>query len=203
MAPGIGNVILPTVSIPPTKQPIPQRRQTTLYHHSQITTDSDALQFEAAASQQLRLDQDQSENDTQENLLITSPYNSPDHLLDLTTLDTPNQLLAKALTIFAPIRPDYATAPYLESFNWSAVFELLRELSEAEGYHWTQQRFYVVAFRSRLFANVDLERLGELDAYSHQEATKSRGLLKYWFGRKNADHRNLATCMSHSLISCL
>ena len=197
MAPGIGNIILPTVSIQPTKQPLPQRRQTTLYHHSQITTDSDALQFEAAASKQLIL-HDGIPNATQspgENLLICSPYNSPTHLLDLTTLDTANQLFAKALTIFTPIRPDYATAPYLESFNWTAVFTFLRELASAEGYHFPRTSFYVVAFRSRLFPDADGDRLGLLDDHSHREATESGGLLKYWFGSKNEKRENLATCM--------
>lgn len=200
MAPGIGNVILPAVSVQPTKQPLPQRRQTTLHHHSQITTDSDALQFEAAASRQLKL-HDGTSNVThspEENLLITSPYNSPTHLLDLTTLDTVNQLFAKALTIFTPIRPDYATAPYLESFNWTAVFTFLCELSQAEGYHFPRTSFYVVAFRSILFPDTDGDRLGLLDDHSHREATESGGLLKYWFGSKNGEYRNLATCLWRS-----
>lgn len=199
MAPGIGNIILPTVSIQPTKQPLP-RRQTTLYHHSQVTTDSDALQFEAAASEQLKL-RDGTSSDTQsseETLLITSPYNSPTHLLDLTTLDTANQLFAKALTIFTPIRPGYATAPYLESFNWTAVFSFLRELSQAEEYHFPRTSFYVVAFRSKLFPDTDGGRLGLLDDHSHREATESGGLLKYWFGSKDGEHRNLATCLWRS-----
>jgi len=34
----------------------------------------------------------------------------------------------------------------------------------------------------------------ELDEGSHAEATKSGGLLKYWFGMPDEDGRNLATC---------
>jgi hypothetical protein len=129
------------------------------------------------------------------NLLITSPYTTPDHLLDLTTLDTPYRLLAQALTTFAPIRDDYATAPYTESFNWAAVFEKLHELAAEDGHAWKRERFYVVAFRSILNADADGDRLHLLDERSHAEAVASGGLLKYWFGSKNAKRENLATCM--------
>jgi hypothetical protein len=130
------------------------------------------------------------------NLLITSPYTTPDHLLDLTTLDTPNRLFAQALTALTPIRNDYATAPYTESFNWAAVFEKLHALAAAEDYAWKRERFYVVAFRSILNADADGDRLHLLDERSHAEAVASGGLLKYWFGSKNARRENLATCMS-------
>ncbi|KAL2834538.1 hypothetical protein BJY01DRAFT_259563 [Aspergillus pseudoustus] len=132
------------------------------------------------------------------NLLITSPYTTPDHLLDLSTLDTANRLLARALAILTPIRDDYATAPYTESFNWPAVFEKVHELSTAEDHRWTRQRFYVVAFRSILLADVDGDRLSLLDERSHAEAVASGGLLKYWFGSKNAKRENLATCVWRS-----
>lgn len=199
MAPGIGNVVLPTPVYIPTKQASQRepQQQSSLHHHSLITTDSNALQFHAAASLQLKSGQLQDNGHTlpSNDLLITSPYNDPRHLLNLKTLDTANQLLAKALTIFQPIRADYATAPYLDSFNWQAVFDFLRELAQhKEGFHWKRQSFYVVAFRSRLFPDADSGRLGELDAYSHQEATASGGLLKYWFGVKNGNCENLATC---------
>ncbi|RAH43668.1 uncharacterized protein BO95DRAFT_501526 [Aspergillus brunneoviolaceus CBS 621.78] len=172
-----------------------------------ITTDFDALRFHAAAALQLRFSLHQTETvaaalptDTH---LIVSPYNQPGHLLDLRTLDRANQLLAQALTILQPTRPDYATAPYTESFNWASVFELLRQLAldsqaEDEATSWPAQSFYVVTFRSRLRADVDAERLHLLDAHSHQEAMASGGLLKYWFGSKDASHRNLATCIWRS-----
>ncbi|KAJ0424666.1 hypothetical protein BJY00DRAFT_276114 [Aspergillus carlsbadensis] len=131
-------------------------------------------------------------------LLITSPYTTADHLLDLTTLDTPNRLLAQALTALTPIRDDYATGPYTESFNWTAVFKKLHELAAAEGYAWKRERFYVVAFRSILNADADGDRLHLLDERSHAEAVASGGLLKYWFGSKNAKRENLATCVWRS-----
>jgi len=56
-------------------------------------------------------------DETDENLLVASPYTEKPHLLDLRTLDTANQLLAKALVKLKCLRSDYATAPYVEIFN--------------------------------------------------------------------------------------
>lgn len=44
-------------------------------------------------------------------LLVVSPYHEREHLLDLKTVDTANQLLAKALVGMECQREDYATAP--------------------------------------------------------------------------------------------
>jgi hypothetical protein len=99
------------------------------------------------------------------------------------------------LSFFKPVRDDYATGDYLESFNWNEVFDLVKAFAEAEGHVWTRQSFYVVSFRSKLQPGVDNDHLHALDAYSHQEAIASGGLLKYWFGTKNEERRNLATCM--------
>ncbi|BAE64203.1 hypothetical protein AFCA_010497 [Aspergillus flavus] len=178
--------------------PKPTSQSPSLYDHTLITTDFDALKFHAAASLQLQFGHAHETAALQSDLLITSPYNDPKHLLDLKTLDTPNQLLAKALTILRPIRDDYATAPYTESFNWQAVFNFLRDLAQTNGYRWETQHFYVVVFRSRLQADIDKQRLHDLDAYSHQEAVASGGLLKYWFGTKDGERRNLATCLWRS-----
>ena len=129
--------------------------------------------------------------------LISSPYPDLANQLRLTDLSTPNQLFARALTILRPTRPDYATAPYLESFNWNEVFNLLRSLSEQADHHWSgETSFYVVIFRSKLQAGIDRERLGLLDQKSHEEACASGGLLKYWFGETDGERRNLATCES-------
>ncbi|OJJ49658.1 hypothetical protein ASPZODRAFT_88998 [Penicilliopsis zonata CBS 506.65] len=196
MAPGISDVPVSndiSQSQAPTKQPPP------LIHHSLVTAEYDALKFHAAASLQLlpllSPDQRKAITTLSDHRLIASPYNDPLHLLDLDRLDTPNRLLAQALTIFTPSRADYATAGYEESFNWDDVFGLLGELALSETYQWRQQAFYVVTFRSTLKGDADLLRLHELDAHSHQEATASGGLLKYWFGSKDAENRNLATCI--------
>ncbi|KAK9370446.1 hypothetical protein V1509DRAFT_561142 [Lipomyces kononenkoae] len=170
-----------------------------LVHHSLVTKDYELLKFHAAASWQLQFSHQRHEQDvTSDNRLIASPYNDELHLLDLRGLDTPNQLLAKALTIFKPIREDYATAPYIESFNWQAIIDFLSEISVAEGYQWKKRRFYVVTFRSKLLPDIDLQQLHDLDAHAHQEAVASGGLLKYWFGTKNQSHQNLATCLWRS-----
>jgi hypothetical protein len=133
--------------------------------------------------------------------LTSSPYPEIENQLHLQDLDTPHKLFALALTTLRPIRDDYATAPYLESFNWSDVFATLRELCRLVGQNWPELGFYIVIFRSRLHAGIDRERLGLLDRKSHAEACASGGLLKYWFGSCDAERRNLATCewWTHSL----
>ncbi|KAE8147396.1 hypothetical protein BDV25DRAFT_160421 [Aspergillus avenaceus] len=198
MAPEIGKPLYGVDGKNANVQRLFKTRQFSLYDHTLITTDFDALKFHAASSLQLQFGLPHETAAPQSNHLITSPYNEPKHLLDLTTLDLPNQLLAKALTILKPTRADYATASYTETFNWQSVFDFLRDLSQAEGYQWQKQHFYVVVFRSRLHADIDNQRLHDLDAYSHQEACASGGLLKYWFGTKNADQQNLATCLWRS-----
>ncbi|KAJ5131942.1 hypothetical protein N7448_006100 [Penicillium atrosanguineum] len=167
-----------------------------LLRHTQVTKDFDLLKFAAAASRQLQhLNNPAPDTDTR---LISSPYNDPPHLLDLNRLDTQNRLLSLALASFRPIRDDYATAAYLDSFNWQEVFNLVKAYSDAEGHEWTTQAFYVVEFRSVLNPGIDQDRLHALDAYSHQEATTSGGLLKYWFGTANEKRQNLATCIWRS-----
>ena len=132
--------------------------------------------------------------DLKKTYLISSPYSDPANQLDLRDLDTPFRFLALALTAMRPVRDDYATAPYLESFNWSEVITLLRSICQHAGFEWHEQAFYVVVFRSQLSAKADRNRLGELDQHSHQEACQSGGLLKYWFGSPDAEGNNLATC---------
>jgi hypothetical protein len=113
-----------------------------------------------------------------ENLLVVSPYTERGHLLDLNTLDKPDQLLAKALVEMAPVRDDYATAPYIEAFNWDRIIETLRDLAAAENYDWQRHLFYIVVFRSQLPPTTDRVQLGLMDVKVHVEATKSGGLLK-------------------------
>ncbi|KAE8394336.1 hypothetical protein BDV23DRAFT_179818 [Aspergillus alliaceus] len=197
MAPEIGKPVFDANSPEPATDLKSQLRPS-LYDHSLVTTEYDALKFHAAASLQLQFGHPQDSASPQSDLLITSPYNDPKHLLDLKTLDIPNQLLAKAFTILRPVRDDYATAAYTEAFNWSAAFDFLQYLARFEGYQWEKQHFYVVVFRSRLRADIDNQRLHDLDAYSHQEAVASGGLLKYWFGSKDEERRNLATCVWRS-----
>lgn len=126
--------------------------------------------------------------------LISSPYNHLANRLVLDHLEIPYRLFAFALTSLKPIRDDYATAPYLESFNWPDVFAHLRDLCRQTGFAWKQLSFYTVIFRSVLLPGIDRGRLALLDQKSHEEACASGGLLKYWFGSTDAELKNLATC---------
>jgi hypothetical protein len=67
---------------------------------------------------------------TNDHLLIVSPYEEESHLLDLRTVDTANQLLAKALVGLKCLRDDYATAPYVEIFNVSVSPRKPRQRNE-------------------------------------------------------------------------
>jgi hypothetical protein len=115
---------------------------------------------------------------SKKNLLIVSPYDEEPHLLDLNTLDVPNQLLAKALISLKCLREDYATAPYIEIFNWSQVVAILRELAADTDFKWNETSFYIVVFRSRIPPTTVYADLGVLDKAAHAEATKSGGFLK-------------------------
>ena len=159
-----------------------------------ITTDFDELRFNAAASAQIVQTIPLKEQAPTNYKLISSPYNEPEHLLDLRHLDIQSALLAKALTFMRPIDHHYATADYLKSFNWNATLAHLRLLLRSEGHTWREQSFYTVIFRSQRNKGIDLQRLHDLDKASHLEAATSGGLLKYWFGSVDKDERNLATC---------
>ncbi|OCK76285.1 hypothetical protein K432DRAFT_446130 [Lepidopterella palustris CBS 459.81] len=197
MAPGIDTSVHLNGNANPFKPTSLSEGSGLVLEPTSVPIDSDFLKFEAATSQPLALDNTKP-NSPLSALLVSSPYNEPGHLLDLATLDVPNRLFAKALTVLRPIRSDYATAPYEESLNWTTVLGTLQQLAETEHYQWKEQSFYVVIFRSKLNPSVDGELLRQLDFESHGEATSSGGLLKYWFGSPNAERRNLATCLWRS-----
>ena len=170
-----------------------------LVDHRFVNTCKDALKFDAAASFQLpqnhELNCEHVLCTQSEELLVVSPYTSRSHLLNLSSLSKPNQLLAKALTLLKPIRVDYATAPYIDAFNWGDAMSMLKSLCERErDFAWEEQNFYVVVFRSQVPPTTDRSHLGTLDERSHVEAMEGGGLLKYWFGTPDATGRNLATC---------
>lgn len=194
-----------------------QPNSTLVLHPSLITSDMDALRFDAAAFSQLsHIDRDftteefetpstvvdahkrheSSLSNSYSTLLISSPYNIPGHHLSLTNLPLPSLLFAKALTALRPIREDYATAPYTLSLNFDTVLSVLRSLcTNAHSVPtYPETTFYVVVFRSKLRPGIDKDWLFKLDAESHAEACESGGLLKYWFGKTSGEDRNLATC---------
>lgn len=129
------------------------------------------------------------------NHVVTSPYTSPEHQLDLSTLDTENALFARALQDLRVVRDDYATAGYVESFNWGEVMGRLRSLvEEAEDLKsgrrstgeggikgtggFKETSFFIVAFRSRVPPTTVYEDLGVLDEVAHAEAVACGGFLK-------------------------
>ncbi|KAB5532534.1 hypothetical protein GE09DRAFT_973367 [Coniochaeta sp. 2T2.1] len=130
--------------------------------------------------------------------LVVSPYTEQAHLLDLETLNEENALLALALTKMKSLREDYATAPYLDTFNWDEIIDTLRALARERNYHWKETSFYIVAFRSQIPPTTVYADLGVLDKAAHAEATASGGFLKYWFGEPDVEGRNLATCLWRS-----
>ena len=113
-----------------------------------------------------------------ENPIIISPYVEAPHLLDLQTLEPQAQLLARALRGLRSVRDDYATAPYVDIFNWAEVIATLRQLVAEKGQIWREQMFYIVVFRSQIPPTTDYSHLGVLDKDAHAEAMKSGGFLK-------------------------
>jgi hypothetical protein len=174
-----------------SKSPAPLSQ---VIHHSLITEEFDALRFHAAASLQLVSPLTPGGSPLLDNKVISSPYNDPDHLLDLDTLSLQDKILTLALTTMRPILEEYATEDYELSFNWNEILATARALAFSVNHTWTKQEFYVVIFRSQLKDGCDKRLLHDLDKHSHREATLSGGLLKYWFGSCNPDRRNLATC---------
>ena len=132
--------------------------------------------------------------------LVVSPYTSLEHLLDPSTLTTSQTLLTLALSDLAAITPAYATTPYHLAFNWPTIISNLRDSCTTYTHTWQHQYFYIVVFRSRIPPTTSRAHLGQLDELSHVEATKSGGLLKYWFGEPDTEGRNLATCKFYQFL---
>ncbi|KAI1186052.1 hypothetical protein F5B17DRAFT_432004 [Nemania serpens] len=133
-----------------------------------------------------------------EDLLVISPYTERQHLLDLKSVDVESAILAQALVHLKCLRPDYATAPYIDTFNWEEVIEQMKRLAQQNKHTWKENSFFVVAFRSQIPPTTVYEDLGALDKAAHAEATASGGFLKYWFGSPDKDGKNLATCVWRS-----
>ena len=114
----------------------------------------------------------------EDRFLIVSPYVEKEHLLDLDTLDVENQLLAQALANFTCLRDDYATSPYLDTFNWPEIIEEVRALARKRQHKWKETSFFIVAFRSQIPPTTVYADLGVLDKAAHAEATESGGFLK-------------------------
>ena len=180
------NMASPTVLDSKSSHPLADRNTS--------TSSAKETRSEAAATRLRQELYDMKSYLVEEDHIKASPYIDTGNLLDLRRLSTPNRFLALALTFLEPTREDYATAPYLDSFNWHIVFHMLRHLCRAADFEWHEQEFHIVIFRSVLKEGADRKRLGVLDQNSHAEACASGGLLKYWFGKPDDKNRNLATC---------
>lgn len=110
--------------------------------------------------------------------IVASPYTEQEHLLDLDTVDVENGLFAQALALMKNTRPDYATASYIESFNWGEVMGELTQLVRQRNHRWKETSFFVVVFRSQIPPTTVYGDLGALDKAAHAEATASGGFLK-------------------------
>lgn len=110
--------------------------------------------------------------------LVASPYTDQEHLLDLESLDTENQLLSEALQNMKAVTEDYATRPYVDSFNWEEVIDRVRELATARHHSFKETSWYIVAFRSQIKPTTVYPDLGALDKAAHAEAMASGGFLK-------------------------
>ncbi|KAH8159191.1 hypothetical protein CIB48_g9066 [Xylaria polymorpha] len=111
--------------------------------------------------------------DEAQDLLVISPYTEREHLLNLKNLDIENAILAQALVHLKCLRSDYATAPYIDTFNWREVVEQVKRLAQQNEHRWKGSSFFVVAFRSQIPPTTVYEDLGTLDKAAHAEATAS------------------------------
>ncbi|KAI5839847.1 hypothetical protein DFP73DRAFT_634302 [Morchella snyderi] len=125
-----------------------------------------------------------------------SPYSSPAHLLDLSTLTRPHALLALALQEMDSATPAYALTPYKSAFNWPDVMSNLSARAAAvEDFRFPKTKFYIIVFRSQIEPGTNRKELGAMDMEAHREAVESGWLLKYWFGVPDELGFNLATCV--------
>lgn len=115
---------------------------------------------------------------TTQRYLVASPYTEHEHLLDLESLDTENQLLSEALQSMSAVTEAYATTPYVEAFNWEEVIDRVRELAVARQHSFQETSWYIVAFRSQIKPTTVYPDLGALDKAAHAEAMASGGFLK-------------------------
>jgi hypothetical protein len=89
-----------------------------------------------------------------------------------------------ALDVLAPIGPGYARLPVAEAFNWPDVAEVLGP-----------GEWYLVAFRSIVKPDADLDRLRVFDDNAHHEASGAPGFVHYFKGPLDTD----GSCMSFCL----
>ena len=83
-----------------------------------------------------------------------------------------------------PLRPDYATAPIEDGFDWAGCLEDTPTGS-----------YYLVVFRSVRRVVADAELLTEFDDLAHAEARLSGGLHFYFKGEPDPARACLSLCL--------
>ena len=86
-----------------------------------------------------------------------------------------------------PVADNYATLPVSQAFTWAPVAASL------EAGEW-----YMVAFRSILRADADIDRLSHYDNWAHEEAEGAEGFVHYYRGPLAADRSCLSFCLWNS-----
>lgn len=90
-----------------------------------------------------------------------------------------------ALAAIIPIRSDHATAPLMESFNWSECMATV-----------PPGRWYLVVFRSVRRRRTDGRRLTRADEAAYQEAmSNSDGLIVYFRGQLDKQRHCVSFCL--------
>jgi hypothetical protein len=85
-----------------------------------------------------------------------------------------------------PIRPDYATVPISEGFDWSSLAGVLFS------------PLYLVVFRSVRREEADLDLLRKYDDRAYADALRRGGLLRYFKGEMNERRECLSFCLWES-----
>jgi hypothetical protein len=92
-----------------------------------------------------------------------------------------------ALDELVPTTETYARLPLADAFNW-ADCESMIEPGE----------WYLVAFRSTVHPDADIERLREYDDWAHAEASGAPGFVHYYKGPLASDGSCLSFCLWNS-----
>jgi hypothetical protein len=92
-----------------------------------------------------------------------------------------------AFAEIAPVVDHYASLPVAEAFDWAPLAEALGP-----------GEWYMVAFRSILRADADVELLRRYDDWAHEEAATADGFVHYNKGPLAADRSCLSFCIWNS-----
>jgi hypothetical protein len=94
-----------------------------------------------------------------------------------------------ALAQLRPVSDDYAHLPVHQAFTWGEC------TSSIEPGEW-----YMVAFRSRVRPDADLDRLQLYDDWAHDEATRAPGFRHYFKGPLATDGSCMSFCLWDSRL---